>query len=86
MWGISQGEVAAMLQEGGQVPPDVHQMIDRREKGQHLSQLLQNRRADAALELLSAQPALVWVRDEDSGGYPLHIAVWHCDRAAGWAA
>lgn len=48
-----------------------------REKGQHLGQLLQDRRADAALELLSAQPALVWVRDDKSGGYPLHIAVWH---------
>ncbi len=30
MWGISQGEVAAMLQEGGQIPPDVQQLIDRR--------------------------------------------------------
>ncbi|DBA69796.1 TPA: hypothetical protein ACH3X2_012518 [Trebouxia sp. C0005] len=77
MWGISQGEVAAMLQDGGQIPPDVQQLIDRREKGQHLGQLLQDRRADAALELLSAQPALVWVRDDKSGGYPLHIAVWH---------
>ncbi|KAA6424465.1 MAG: hypothetical protein FRX49_05677 [Trebouxia sp. A1-2] len=47
------------------------------EKGQHLGQLLQDRRDDAALELLSAQPALVWVRDDKSGGYPLHIAVWH---------
>jgi len=30
MWGISQGEVAAMLQEGGQISPDVQQLIDRR--------------------------------------------------------
>jgi len=30
MRGISQGEVAAMLQEGGQIPPDVQQLIDRR--------------------------------------------------------
>ena len=30
MWGISQGEVAAMLQDGGQIPPDVQQLIDRR--------------------------------------------------------
>ena len=30
MWGISQGEVAAMLQEGGQIPTHVQQLIDRR--------------------------------------------------------
>jgi hypothetical protein len=30
MWSISQGEVAAMLQEGGQIPTDVQQLIDKR--------------------------------------------------------
>ena len=30
MRGISQGEVAAMLQEGGQMPPHVQQLIDSR--------------------------------------------------------
>ena len=55
----------------------INNVLGCREKGQHLGQLLQNRRADAALELLSAQPALVWVRDDESGGYPLHLAVWH---------
>ena len=30
MWNISQGEVAAMLQENGQIPPDLQQMIIKR--------------------------------------------------------
>ena len=30
MWSISQGEVAAMLQEGGHIPPDVQQLIKKR--------------------------------------------------------
>lgn len=42
-----------------------------------LAQLLQGRDTDAALNLLSAEPSLAWIRDDDSGGYPLHIAVWH---------
>lgn len=42
-----------------------------------LAQLLQNRDTDAALHLLAVDPSLAWVRDDESGGYPLHIAVWH---------
>ena len=30
MWNISQGEVAATLQENGQIPPDLQQMIIKR--------------------------------------------------------
>lgn len=32
--------------------------------------------------MLSAEPSLSWVRDDESGGYPLHIAVWHVSLAA----
>ena len=32
--------------------------------------------------MLSAEPSLAWVRDDKSGGYPLHIAVWHVSLAA----
>ncbi len=49
----------------------------RREHGNQLAQLLQNRSTDAALDMLSAEPSLAWAQDDDSGGYPLHIAVWH---------
>ncbi|KAL3141315.1 hypothetical protein ABBQ32_004903 [Trebouxia sp. C0010 RCD-2024] len=77
MWSISQGEVQAMLQEGGCIPSKIQQMIKKRELGMQLAQLLQGRDTDAALNLLSAEPSLAWIRDDDSGGYPLHIAVWH---------
>ena len=30
MWSISQGEVQAMLQDGGHIPTDVQHMINRR--------------------------------------------------------
>ena len=42
-----------------------------------LAQLLQSKATDAAAKTLSAEPSLAWVRDDESGGYPLHIAVWH---------
>lgn len=42
-----------------------------------LAQLLQNKDTDAASKMLSAEPSLAWIRDDESGGYPLHIAVWH---------
>lgn len=45
-----------------------------------LAQLLHNKRTDAALQMLSAEPLLAWIRDDESGGYPLHIAVWHVRR------
>ena len=51
-----------------------------RERGMQLAQLLQSRDTDAALGLLAADPLLAWVRDDESGGYPLHIAVWHVSR------
>ena len=42
-----------------------------------LAHLLQSRETDAAVSMLSTEPSLAWIRDDDSGGYPLHIAVWH---------
>lgn len=42
-----------------------------------LAQFLQSKDTEAALGLLTAEPALAWVRDDQSGGYPLHLAVWH---------
>ena len=39
--------------------------------------LLQSHETDEAVQMLKAEPELAWVRDDDSGGYPLHIAVWH---------
>ena len=42
-----------------------------------LAQLLQSKDTDVALKILSAEPSLAWIRDDESGGYPLHIAVWH---------
>lgn len=51
-----------------------------REHGLQLAQLLQSKHTDAALEMLSAEPSLAWIRDDESGGYPLHIAVWHVRR------
>ena len=42
-----------------------------------LAQLLQNKDTEAASKMLSAESSLAWIRDDESGGYPLHIAVWH---------
>ena len=42
-----------------------------------LAQLLHSKDIDTASEMLSAKPSLAWIRDDESGGYPLHIAVWH---------
>lgn len=42
-----------------------------------LAQLLQSKDTDAASKMLTAEPSLAWIRDDESGGYPLHIAVWH---------
>ena len=51
--------------------------VDCREQGKRLAELLQSRNVDAALDMLTSNPSLAWVRDDDSGGFPLHIAVWH---------
>ncbi len=38
---------------------------------------LQARDWQAGLELLQGNPQLAWVRDDVSGGYPLHMAAYH---------
>ena len=48
-----------------------------RERGMQLARLLQSKDTNAALKMLLAEPVLAWIRDDESGGYPLHIAVWH---------
>lgn len=36
-----------------------------RERGMQLAQLLQSKHTDTALEMLSAEPLLAWVRDDE---------------------
>lgn len=48
-----------------------------REEARELMRKLQARDSKGGLELLQATPSLAWVRDDVSGGYPLHIAAYH---------
>lgn len=48
-----------------------------RNQAKQLAQCLQNKNAAGAQKLLSSDKSLIWSRDDDSGGYPLHIAVYH---------
>ena len=48
-----------------------------RHQAKQLTESLQHKDAAGAQELLSSDKSLIWTRDDDSGGYPLHIAVYH---------
>ena len=51
--------------------------LARRNQAKQLVECLQNKDAAGAQKLLSSDKSLAWTRDDDSGGYPLHIAVYH---------
>lgn len=46
-------------------------------RGERVAGLLKSGRPSEALELLVEQPELAWVKDGESGGYPIHLAAWH---------
>lgn len=47
-----------------------------RHKGEQVNSLLRNGKPSEALSLLAEDPRLAWVKDGESGGYPIHIAAW----------
>eukprot|EP00878_Enallax_costatus_P024638 GHUV01026312.1.p1 GENE.GHUV01026312.1~~GHUV01026312.1.p1 ORF type:complete len:242 (+),score=82.78 GHUV01026312.1:1179-1904(+) len=62
------------------MPPELQQIIQKRETNASLCEALQQRDESTALALLAAAPPgtkLSWVRDQESGGYPTHIAAFH---------
>lgn len=50
-------------------------------RGQRVNELLRGGSPTEALELLSVDPKLAWVKDSQTGGYPVHIAAW---KVSGW--
>lgn len=47
-----------------------------RVKAKALVDLLQEGDEGAALALLEEDKTLAWIRDNETGGYPIHIACW----------
>jgi len=47
-----------------------------REAAGRLMAALRSGAAEDAAALLDAEPRLAWVRDADSGGFAIHLAVW----------
>lgn len=45
-------------------------------KAKALIDLLQEGEEGAALALLEEDKTLAWIRDDETGGYPIHIACW----------
>ena len=43
---------------------------------QRLTDKLNNKDGEGALTMLEREESLAWIRDDLSGGYPLHIAAW----------
>ena len=41
-----------------------------------LVQRIQKGDSEGAITLLEREGSLAWVRDDDTGGYPLHVAAW----------
>lgn len=37
---------------------------------------LERKDSEGALTLLKKDRSLVWIQDEECGGYPLHVAAW----------
>jgi len=48
----------------------------RREAAGRLMAALRAGASEDAAALLDAEPRLAWVRDADSGGFAIHLAVW----------
>lgn len=47
-----------------------------RERAKRLVRHLQARESAAAIEMLEKDASLAWVRDDECGGYPLHVAAY----------
>ncbi|PRW59890.1 DNA-binding SMUBP-2 [Chlorella sorokiniana] len=76
-WERSRGEIEALVASGQPLPADLQAIVDKRERGERVNALLKAGQPSQALELLADDPKLAWVKDAESGGYPLHIAAWH---------
>ena len=37
---------------------------------------IQRKDGEGAITMLNREPSMAWMRDVDTGAYPLHIAVW----------
>ncbi|EFN54330.1 hypothetical protein CHLNCDRAFT_135566 [Chlorella variabilis] len=75
-WERSRGEVEALVASGQPLPADLEALADKRLRGQRVNELLRGGSPTEALELLSVDPKLAWVKDSQTGGYPVHIAAW----------
>eukprot|EP00879_Flechtneria_rotunda_P010147 GHRR01010605.1.p1 GENE.GHRR01010605.1~~GHRR01010605.1.p1 ORF type:complete len:359 (+),score=105.94 GHRR01010605.1:397-1473(+) len=79
-WNYSQGEVAELLSRGGSMPQELTALLRKREASLQLVAALQAGDKGTALQLLASAPQgvkLGWIRDQESRGYPAHIAAWH---------
>ncbi|GAB4821876.1 hypothetical protein N2152v2_008922 [Parachlorella kessleri] len=75
-WDYSKGELEEMVASGQPWPEDLRDMVERRERGAKVSQLLRQGQPAEALQMLFDSPKLAWQKDEYSGGYPIHIATF----------
>lgn len=51
-----------------------------RERAKRLVRHLQSRESETAIEMLERDASLAWVRDDECGGYPLHVAAYQACR------
>ncbi|KAK9840082.1 hypothetical protein WJX74_003116 [Apatococcus lobatus] len=73
-WRYSHSEIRQMLQSDHALPSDVQQLVTKREQSQQLAEHIAMGQTDASLSLLTAQPQLAWLRDGQTGDYPMHMA------------
>lgn len=48
-----------------------------------MHRLLKGGQPSEALSLLSEEPRLAWLKDTETGGYPIHLAAWKVGRRHG---
>ncbi|GMH36723.1 hypothetical protein BSKO_04596 [Bryopsis sp. KO-2023] len=73
-WEYSQDEIAELLMSKTGLPEDIKQIYQKREKGSALCGLIRDGETEGALAILADDKRTAHMRDEVSGGFPIHLA------------
>ncbi|CAL8461777.1 g1308 [Coccomyxa elongata] len=79
-WGISKGEIEEMLASGKPLPDAIQKVIDDRQWADQLLVSIKEKDEAAAVSIIDRTRKAAWMRDEESGNYPIHEAI-HQDLA-----
>ncbi|BDA41498.1 hypothetical protein COCOBI_02-2790 [Coccomyxa sp. Obi] len=79
-WGISQGEIEDMLASGKPLPDTIQKVVDDRQRADQLLASIKKKDEAAAVSIIDLTRKTAWMRDKESGNYPIHEAI-HQDLA-----